>query len=55
MLLRRSNGIRHRESPVPVPWEIVEELESAGYVGSATDLVVKGGIDVGDLTVSPAG
>ncbi len=38
-----------------VPWEIMEELESAGYVGPATDLVVKGGVDVGDLTVSPAG
>jgi hypothetical protein len=35
-----------------VPSEIVEELEAGGYIRSATDLLVKGGVDVGTLVLT---
>ena len=35
-----------------VPSEIVKELEAGGYVRSATDLLVKGGVDVGALVLT---
>jgi hypothetical protein len=34
-----------------VPAEIVDELRAAGYIRSATDLLVKGGTDVGELAL----
>ena len=35
-----------------VPSEIVKELEAGGYVRSATDLLVKGGVDVRALVLT---
>jgi hypothetical protein len=35
-----------------VPPEIVEELRAGGYIRSATDLLVKGGVDVGALVLT---
>jgi hypothetical protein len=35
-----------------VPAEIVGELQAAGYVRSATDLLVRGGPDVGELVLT---
>jgi hypothetical protein len=35
-----------------VPFEIIEELEAGGYIRSATDLLVKGGVDIGALVLT---